>query len=60
MIQSPFLEEVYSCKSSMKKLRKKIYKFNINKHPKFKKTQSTIADALDALTKRNIPEFLFK
>lgn len=42
----------------MKKLRKKIYKFTINKQQKIKKSESTIKNALTVLNKRNIPEFL--
>jgi hypothetical protein len=58
MIDSPFLEEVHSCKGVMKKLRKKIYKFNINHQPKNHKDESTIRDALTLLEKRTIPQFL--
>lgn len=54
MIQSPFLEEVHHCKGIMKKLRKKIYKFNINK-PNKVKNDSTMKDALGVLGKRSIP-----
>ena len=58
MIDSPFLEEVHSCKGVMKKLRKKIYKFNINHQPKNHKDESTIKDALTLLEKRTLPQFL--
>ena len=58
MIDSPFLEEVHSCKGVMKKLRKKIYKFNINHLPKNHKVESTIKDALTLLEKRTLPQFL--
>lgn len=55
MIQSPFIEEIHFCKGSMKKLRKKIYKYNINKHSKIPKPESTIKNALDVLQRRDIP-----
>lgn len=55
MIQSPFLEEVHVCKGIMKKLRKKIYKFNINKPSKTVKEDSKIRDALTVLQRRNVP-----
>jgi len=44
----------------MKKLRKKIYKFNINKQPNAKNVETTISDAIDVLEKRNIPLFLLE
>jgi CHAD domain-containing protein len=58
MINSPFIEEIHSCRGSMKKLRKKIYKYNINKYVKPNRHESTIKDALNVLGKRNIPHFL--
>lgn len=44
----------------MKKLRKKIYKFNINKPTKINKQDSMISDVLTVLERRNVPEFLRK
>jgi hypothetical protein len=44
----------------MKKLRKKIYKFNINKHSKVTRPESTIREAMMVLEKRNIPLFLLE
>ena len=58
MIDSPFLDEVHQCKGVMKKLRKKIYKFNINHQSRPHREQSKIKDALTVLGKRNVPEFL--
>jgi len=44
----------------MKKLRKKIYKYNINKPSRAFKEDLTIKDALTVLEKRNIPCFLMQ
>ncbi len=57
LIDSPFIQEIPECKKTMRKLRKKIYKYNINKNAS-RRNATDASDVLNLLKLRNIPPFL--
>lgn len=59
LIQSPFVDCVSECRSSMRKLRKKIYK-HIKYNPDYHKAQPQTVNLLNTLKNRSIPEKLLK
>ncbi len=58
-VSSPFLEEIPSCKMSMRKLRKKIYKYTSNQ-PQSKKVRDCTQDIFNILEFRSIPNFVLE
>jgi len=56
-ITSPFIEHIPECKRSMRRLRKKIYKFITSKHHTHTKTTPK-KDILLTLKQCNVPSFL--
>jgi len=56
-VVSPFIEEIPKCKVSMRKLRKKIYKYTANQ-PKPKKVRDTSHDIFNILENRSLPSFV--
>ena len=59
-VQSPFLNDITQCRASMRRLRKKIYKYTAthreNRKPKISGTQ----DLLVLLKQRNLPGFVIE
>lgn len=56
-IQSPFESDIKQCKMSMRKLRKKIYKYSTT-HKVHQKSKDSVHGILDRLKEREIPQFL--
>jgi len=55
-VESPFVEEVASCKKINKKLRKKIYKHTSNSKKYQKKTKDNSSEIYEILYKRQMPQ----
>ena len=58
-VASPFIEEIPKCKVSMRKLRKKIYKYT-SAQPKPKKVRDCTQDIFNMLEIRSIPNFVIE
>ena len=56
-VASPFIEEIPKCKVSMRKLRKKIYKYT-STQPKPKKVRDCTQDIFKILDGRAVPNFV--
>lgn len=56
-IQSPFLKDIPQCKTVLRKLRKKIYKYS-SVHRLTKKPKDTTHDIMGLLASRNIPSYV--
>lgn len=56
-ISSPFEDELRHCKASMRKLRKKIYKYSIT-HKSQQKPKDSVHSIIDRLRGRQVPAFL--
>ena len=56
-IQSPFLPDIQQCKTVLRKLRKKIYKYS-TVHPQVKKTKDSTHDIMGLLKSRNLPTYV--
>jgi hypothetical protein len=54
LIESPFVDCVSECRSSMRKLRKKIYK-HIKYNPDYHKAHNQTASLVNTLKSRSIP-----
>ena len=57
-MNSPFINQISDCKKRMRKLRKKIYKHNVNQNDKkFSNKNSDISSILiNIFQKRNLPQ----
>ena len=58
-VDSPFIEDIPKCKISMRKLRKKIYKYT-SAQPKSKKVRDSTHDICKLLEMREIPDFVLE
>ncbi len=58
-VVSPFIEDIPKCKLSMRKLRKKIYKYTTNQ-PKTKKVRDCTQDIFKILEGRPVPGFVLE
>lgn len=56
-IHSPFENELKHCKNTMKKLRKKIYKYSIS-HKTQHKPKDSAHSIIDRLKGRQVPSFV--
>lgn len=56
-VNSPFVEDLQECKSLMKKMRKKIYKYT-STHKQMKKSKDSAHNILGLLEPRGLPNFL--
>lgn len=57
-VQSPFLADITECRASMRRLRKKIYKYTAT-HRENRKPKTPVAhDILLLLKERNLPSFV--
>lgn len=56
-VTSPFIEEIPKCKVSMRKLRKKIYKYT-SAQQRPKKVRDSTQDIYNILEHRSIPDFV--
>lgn len=56
-VASPFVEFIPDCKKTMRRLRKKIYKFITSKHY-HKKPQESKKDLIALLKEREVPSFV--
>ena len=56
-IQSPFLNDIPQCKTALRKLRKKIYKYTAV-HRQTKKPKDATHDIMGLLKARNIPAYV--
>ena len=56
-IQSPFLDEIPQCKTALRKLRKKIYKYSTT-HKQVRRQRDLTHDIFRLLKARNLPSFV--
>lgn len=57
-VKSPFLDDITQCKASMRRLRKKIYKYTVTHRENRKPKHPGIQDILLLLKQRNLPNFV--
>ena len=59
-VQSPFLNDITQCRASMRRLRKKIYKYTATHRENRKPKVATNQDILLLLRQRNLPAFVIE